>query len=67
MTWRATSARPYRTEIPVAFNRPKRELAKEKLVVLGHTTDRASSPLFLAGPARCCSPRHPKHFEASFL
>jgi len=51
----------------VAFNRPKRELAKEKLVVLGHTTDRASSPLFLAGPARCCSPRHPKHFEASFL
>eukprot|EP00227_Mantoniella_beaufortii_P007693 CAMPEP_0197597710 /NCGR_PEP_ID=MMETSP1326-20131121/27852_1 /TAXON_ID=1155430 /ORGANISM="Genus nov. species nov., Strain RCC2288" /LENGTH=292 /DNA_ID=CAMNT_0043164415 /DNA_START=70 /DNA_END=945 /DNA_ORIENTATION=+ len=46
--WRGAPYWMHFTQMPVAFNRAPEELAKEKLVIVGHATERASTPLFMA-------------------
>lgn len=46
--WRGAPYWMHFTEIPVTFNRETEAMKTEKLVVVGHTTDREATPLFLA-------------------
>ena len=46
--WRGAPYWMHFREIPVSFNREAEQMKQEKLVVVGHTTDREATPLFLA-------------------
>jgi hypothetical protein len=50
--WRGAPYWQHFREIPVRFNRPSREMAREKLVVVGHATDRSDIPLWLGSLRR---------------
>jgi hypothetical protein len=46
--WRGAPYWMHFTEMPVSFNREPARMKKEKLVVVGHTTERDATPLFMA-------------------
>ena len=50
--WRGAPYWQHFREIPVSYNRPAREMSQESLVVVGHATDRAKTPLWTGSIAR---------------
>ena len=50
--WRGAPFWQHFHEIPVSYNRPAREMSQKSLVVVGHATDRAKTPLWTGSIAR---------------